>query len=139
MSIVTGTSEEDEADWEDEEELEKVFTDGIYYTHMVSPGAVPTKVADNLRPLRTSQSLRVTSTPIPAYLSRLYMCFKRLTGPLPTLSHAYSMPLLLNWIRTQLWVCASLLQSLPRSFSDDVDPEPREMSPLLPIMGPLSQ
>lgn len=34
LSMATG-SEEDDSDWEDEEELEKVFTDGIYYTHMV--------------------------------------------------------------------------------------------------------
>jgi hypothetical protein len=36
LSMGTG-SEEDDSDWEDEEELEKVFTDGIYYTHMVCP------------------------------------------------------------------------------------------------------
>lgn len=33
---IENSQEEDEDDWEDEEELEKVFTDGIYYTHMVS-------------------------------------------------------------------------------------------------------
>jgi hypothetical protein len=35
QSVMMG-AEEDEEEWEDEEEMEKVFTDGIYYTHMVS-------------------------------------------------------------------------------------------------------
>lgn len=81
-----GTSAQNELDSEGEEEedeieMEKVFTDGIYYTHMVCPRVGPSSSnADYGRHLKTYPPSPRTSIPKRHCPSPRFTCFKRLTG-----------------------------------------------------------
>lgn len=86
LGVAPGQAEMDsEEDWEEDEvELEKVFTDGIYYTHMVRrTDHWETTMADRFRHLRTSRPSRPTSTRTPHCHSPRSTCCRRRTGPLP--------------------------------------------------------
>jgi hypothetical protein len=62
------------------------------------------------------------------------MCFKRLTGQLPTSNPASSTPQLAKANQKQLWDYVKPPKNYPKSVSADVDLEPRETSPRLPNM-----